>query len=156
MIKKGFTLIEMLVVISVIGILASLAIVSFVGTQKSARDTQRRSDLKQYQNALEIFANKSDGLYPSEIVVGGTDASSTLCDDLVLETCSEDPRNADDGTFVYKYQSDGSGGGVVDGTKYVLWSKLENSADYWVLCSNGKAGKEAQVGFGVTGGECPL
>ena len=65
----GFTLIEILVVISIIGVLASLALVSFAGTQKQARDTQRKNDLKQYQTSLENFANNNSSLYPSEPVI---------------------------------------------------------------------------------------
>ena len=57
MIKKGFTLIELLIVISIIGILVTIVSASFVTSQKQARDVQRKSDLKQYQNALENFAN---------------------------------------------------------------------------------------------------
>ncbi len=50
--QKAFTLIEMLVVISLIGILAALAMVSFSSVQKQARDTARKSDLKQIGNAV--------------------------------------------------------------------------------------------------------
>jgi len=59
----GFTLIELLVVISVIGILASIALVSFGPAQKQARDTQRKSDLKQIRTALELYYNDY-GYYP--------------------------------------------------------------------------------------------
>ena len=48
--NKAFTLIEMLVVISLIGILAALALVSFGVSQKQARDSARKSDLKTISN----------------------------------------------------------------------------------------------------------
>jgi len=154
---KGFTLIELLVVISLIGILAALALVSYTGTQKQARDTRRKSDLKQYQNALEIFANKNNGLYSSRTASSGVVASTTLCSDLVISTCPEDPRNAEDPTFIYKYQSDGSGSATIDATKYVLWGKLENTADYWIICSDGRVGAKAQSGWSnPSSGSCPL
>ena len=154
--RQGFTLIEMLVVISLIGILATLAIVSYTGTQKSARDTQRKSDTKQYQNAVEIFASKNNGLYPSETNAAGVSAATTLCADILSTTCPEDPRAADDATFSYKYQTDGSGGASLDAATYVIWAKLENSENYWVVCSNGKVGTKPQTGFSVSGGICPL
>jgi prepilin-type N-terminal cleavage/methylation domain-containing protein len=154
---EGFTLIELLVVISVIGILTTMVLVSFGPAQKQARDIQRKSDIKEYQNSLETFANKGNGLYPSRPDAAGVTASSRLCSDLGITTCSEDPKNAADATYVYKYQSDGT---VSDGTsvaaKYVLWAKIENSTNYWVNCSNGKVGTKAQTGFSVSGGECPL
>lgn len=154
--KRGFTLIELLVVISLIGILAALALVSYIGAQKQARDSQRKSDIKQYQNATEIFGNKNNGLYPSRTDATGVRASTTLCGDIGISTCPEDPRNTEDASFVYRYQSDGSGSGRIDATKYVLWAKLENSADYWVVCSDGRVGTKAQSGFSLTQGNCPL
>ncbi len=154
---KGFTLIELLVVISLLGLLAALALVSYTGTQKQARDTQRKSDLKQYQNSLEIAANKSNGIYVSRISGSGDTASTTLCADLSLTSCPEDPRNEDDASHVYLYQSNGTGGGNIDATKYVLWGKLENTDDYWIVCSSGKTGGSPQSGFSIpTGGACPI
>lgn len=143
-VKKGFTLVEMLVVISLIGILAALALVSFASTQKQARDTQRKSDLRQYQNALEAYANLSSGLYPEFSAVRV--ASTTLCTSLNSKiepdiSCSEDPKSATNGT--YNYISDGTGtSGTATATKYVVWGKLENSSSttYWVICSTGKIG----------------
>lgn len=146
--KRGFTLIELLVVISIIGILAALAMVSFTGSQRQARDTARKSDLRQYQSILEEFANKNNSLYPLRADANGAQASTTLCSDLGLTGCSEDSKYASDPTFVYKYQS--------DSTQYALWAKLENSDDYWVICSSGKVGAKSQTGFSVSGGACPL
>jgi prepilin-type N-terminal cleavage/methylation domain-containing protein len=154
---KGFTLIELLVVISLLGLLAALALVSYTGTQKQARDVQRKSDLKQYQNSVEIFANKNNGIYVSRTSATGITASITLCGDLLLSSCPEDPRYDNDNTFIYRYQSDGTGGGGIDATQYVLWGKLENTEDYWVMCSDGKTGGTPQSGFVIpSGGNCPL
>ncbi len=142
--SQAFTLIEMLVVISLIGILAALALVSFGASQKQARDTTRKSDLKQYQTALEMYGNMTNGLFPSR--TSAVPASSTLCSDLNVRlepdiTCSEDPKNSSDSSFVYNYISNGTLG-TASATVYVLWSKVENSAnnEYWVVCSNGRNG----------------
>lgn len=153
---KSFTLIELLVVISLIGLLAALALVSYTGTQKQARDTQRKSDLKQYQNALEVFANKNSGIYPSRTAAGGATAAGALCIDLDIDTCPQDVRYGEDSSFIYRYQSDGTGYGDINATRYVLWGKLENSTDYWVLCSDGRIGAMPQSGFSVGSGTCPL
>ncbi|KKU04152.1 MAG: Type II secretion pathway protein XcpT [Candidatus Woesebacteria bacterium GW2011_GWC2_47_16] len=53
--KKGFTLVELLVVMAIIAILATVIIGGFRSSQMRGRDAQRKSDLKQIANALEIF-----------------------------------------------------------------------------------------------------
>ena len=152
---KGFTLIELLVVISLIGLLAALALVSYTGTQKQARDTQRKSDLRQYQNSLEIFANKNNGIYLSYGSAASVNAT-TLCGDLGLGTnCPDDPR-VDEDQLSYQFSADGPGDGSTTATKYVLWAELENTNEYWVTCSNGKAGTDDLSGGSPTVGTCPL
>jgi len=133
-IKKGFTLIELLVVISMIGILTALALVSFESSQKRARDTQRKSDLKQYQTALENFANDNNGLYPSKTTAVSADS---ICATLGISgTCPDDPKE----TSTYNYLSNGTGGILNDATDYLLWAQLEITDNYWVVCSSGHSG----------------
>lgn len=144
----GFTLIELLVVISIIGILASMITVSFLSSQKQARDVNRKSDLAQYRNSLETYANITGGLYP--VRASRVDPSTNLCNILNLgASCPSDPKNSVDSTFYYSYITD------VGGTVYVLWSKLENvsTTTYWVVCSNGKSGTRTST---PTTGTCPL
>lgn len=53
--KKGFTVVELMVVISIIGILSTITFASFSQAQKRARIAKRVSDLKQMQVALEYY-----------------------------------------------------------------------------------------------------
>lgn len=61
--KKGFTIVELLVVISIIGLLASIAAVLLTNARKQARDNRRIEDLKQIQTALELYF-KDNKQYP--------------------------------------------------------------------------------------------
>lgn len=62
--QKGFTIVELLIVIVVIGILAAIVIVTFTGVQKKARDSDRKSDVNAISGLLEVyFADK--GQYPT-------------------------------------------------------------------------------------------
>ena len=71
--KKGFTLIEILIVVAIIAILASVVLVGLGPTQQAGRDARRISDLSEAKNGLELYYNKC-GNYPG---TGGTCAAGT-------------------------------------------------------------------------------
>ncbi|MGC9602473.1 MAG: prepilin-type N-terminal cleavage/methylation domain-containing protein [Minisyncoccia bacterium] len=64
--KKGFTLIELLTVIAIIGILASIIMVSLKSAQSKGRDAKRVADIRTIQLALEEYYN-DNGAYPTSI-----------------------------------------------------------------------------------------
>lgn len=71
---KGFTVIELLVVISVIAILVGIAIPRFKGMQDEANDSKARSELRVLQTAIEsYYMNQTPNAYP------GT--TTTICAD---------------------------------------------------------------------------
>lgn len=152
--QYGFTFLELIIVIAIIGLLTTFFISTSSGSTKKARDARRKSDIKQYQNALEVFASKNNTLYPSQTAAGGVQASTTLCTNLTLTGCSEDPLNANNPAISYKYQTNGTGSGSVTGTQYVLWAQLEATTGFWIVCSNGKTGQLASAN--IAGGTCPL
>lgn len=53
--QKGFTIVELLIVIVVIAILAAITAVAFNGVQQRARDTQRKSDLAQIAKSFRLY-----------------------------------------------------------------------------------------------------
>lgn len=61
--QKGFTIVELLIVIVVIGILAALVLNTFAGVQKKARDQERVTDVKALATQLEV-AYQNNGGYP--------------------------------------------------------------------------------------------
>jgi len=70
--SKGFTLIELLVVIAIIGLLATMAVVSFGNAQSKARDAKRIADVKQIMKALELYYDEN-GSY-----IGSGNCASTI------------------------------------------------------------------------------
>lgn len=62
--SKGFTIVELLIVIVVIAILATLVIVTFTGIQKKARDSKRQTDITAVASHLEAFY-ANNGYYPT-------------------------------------------------------------------------------------------
>jgi len=137
---KGFTLLELLVVIVIIGILATLIAGTFSGSQQQARDTQRRNDLTHYQKVLQNYAVKSNGTYP--VAVSATDLDTTICATLntLLEpnaNCPVDPNVA--GNYLYLSN--------LTGTQYLVYALLEenNSGLYVYYCSSGATGTIATI-----------
>lgn len=64
--QKGFTIVELLIVIVVIGILAALVLNSFAGVQQKARNTERQTDTKALATQLEAWYNgDGQGSYPT-------------------------------------------------------------------------------------------
>lgn len=62
--QKGFTIVELLIVIVVIGILAAITIVAYNGIQARARDSIRNQDIKTIAKALELYYTDK-GSYPN-------------------------------------------------------------------------------------------
>lgn len=70
--QKGFTIVELLIVIVVIGILAGLVITTYNGIQQNARNKERVTDIKALKGQLEAYYAKA-GYYPTS----GLQASAT-------------------------------------------------------------------------------
>jgi len=138
--KQGFTLMELLIAIAVMGVLAAIGMSTYASSQKLARDARRKSDLKQYQTSLENYANKSGSLYPVATTI--TNIQSYCATLGISGTCPTDPTSGQ-----YSYITDSGG------TVYVLWGYLEKSTNYWILCSDGRSGTSAAA---PTSYSCPI
>ncbi len=62
--RKGFTLIEVMVVIAIIAVLMSGGVLAFVNAQKNSRDARRIRDIRAISQALEQYRN-TNGTYPT-------------------------------------------------------------------------------------------
>ncbi len=62
--EQGFTIVELLIVIVVIGILAALVVTTFTGIQQKARNTERQTDIKAIHGQVEAYYAQN-GRYPT-------------------------------------------------------------------------------------------
>ncbi|MCW1949345.1 MAG: type II secretion system GspH family protein [Candidatus Shapirobacteria bacterium] len=96
--KKGFTLFELLVSISIVAILTAVAVVSFGGMNKKTRDARRSSDMEKIRVALEA-ARQVGSTYPNSL--------NALVSGKFLDKIPTDPKGV--GVSYYKYGTGASG-----------------------------------------------
>lgn len=113
--SKAFTLIELLVVITVIGLLSSMILVGLQGVRAQGRDTRRVADLRNIQNALELYFN-AHASYP---LVSDWNSLQTALASVGVTKIPTDPLGRDPYTYVYVASS--------DGLHYVLKATLEDA-----------------------------
>jgi prepilin-type N-terminal cleavage/methylation domain-containing protein len=75
--NQGFTIVELLIVIVVIGILALLVITTYSGIQAKARNSKRQTDVQSLQTQLEAFFSQN-GYYPNLTDMKGTASGGFL------------------------------------------------------------------------------
>jgi len=73
--KSGFSLVETLVVISIVGILSIIGMGTYFQVSRDGRNTKRKSDLKELQLALEEFKKVNNNRYPQTFITNRSNDS---------------------------------------------------------------------------------
>lgn len=118
--KKGFTLLELLVVVSIIGLLMAMGTVAFMTAQQRGRDSKRRSDMQAVQKAFEQYHAVNGGVYagcevmataeflPNGLPTDPRPANSYVCTGNAVSYCAcaeleeEGSGNASDSSCTYQ------------------------------------------------------
>lgn len=61
--QKGFTLVELLIVLAIIGVLAAIVLISLNSSRKGGRDARRVADMREVATALQLYFAENSG-YP--------------------------------------------------------------------------------------------
>jgi type II secretion system protein G len=123
--RDGFTIVELLIVIVVIGILAAITIVAYNGVQTRARDATRKSDLAVIAKAIQLYY-ADNGVYPP----GSTGWCTELSNPVYPQTTNalktyisqvpQDPKYANTAND-YFYANNGTG--------FSLYAQMESSGN---------------------------
>jgi prepilin-type N-terminal cleavage/methylation domain-containing protein len=116
--KKGFTLIELMIVIAIIAILAAVLVPNFMRAREASRLTACKSNLKNISTAVETYSNDNDGVYPGDTSITDISSSSTNASLKTLaQTYIGKTLNCPAGAKPYRYQLVTASG-----------------AGYWIYC----------------------
>ena len=117
---RGFTLIELIVSVTIIAVLTVVGVVSFTGTNRKARDSRRMADMENVRMALELYKQGTGSTYPSD-----DDYGLLLAPDYIQEIPVGPKGEANGDVYIYTQGP--------DGYSYTLSTILEETgADYIV------------------------
>ncbi|MDN5819265.1 MAG: prepilin-type N-terminal cleavage/methylation domain-containing protein [bacterium] len=137
---KGFTIVELIVVIVVIAILAAITIVAYTTLQAKANDSRRIQDVTNLQKSIEIYLHQNGQLPPRSSSAGSWATSRDQPSDYIqgisgegtsLSTLLVDPINT--GNYYYRYyvySAGSSGCESIKGPFYVLQVYTMESGDH--------------------------
>jgi len=135
--QRAFTLIELLIAITIIAILIGAGTYTWMNGQMKGRDGRRKEDLKQVQSALELYAHEN-GQYPNansnNIQCNTSDGDTTVifwgnefkCGTPMSTTYMQKLPSDPIGPINYKYYPVADTRGKI--ANYVIWSTLENTS----------------------------
>ncbi|MDP2830730.1 MAG: prepilin-type N-terminal cleavage/methylation domain-containing protein [Candidatus Omnitrophota bacterium] len=78
--RKGFTLVEIMIVVAIIALLAAIAIPNLLSAKKTANQAAAKANIRALSTAAEVYATGHSGTYPSSVeVVPYIAAAAVLC-----------------------------------------------------------------------------
>lgn len=122
--QKGFTLLELLISIAIIGILASIVMYATSQSRIRSRDATRISQIRQIKYALEQYY-LANGRFPSCLYTGGSCGASTLQGSIYMPNIPKDPLTG----VNYTYAGRRTGSDGTNCTSYHLGVSLEDKSN---------------------------
>lgn len=129
----AFTLIELLVVVAIIGLLASLILAALTSAQLDARDKRRVADVRQLENALQLYYTRYN-TYPTEASGANGDVNTNAVFKTLLAPYLSgtpvDPTGPGNATFYYYYDGKHNCGGKNYAVIFARQMEKASNANY--------------------------
>lgn len=142
--QSGFSLIELLIVMMIIGILVTISVFALVQARQSGRDAKRKTDLEQIKSGMEIYradCNRYPATLPNpgNALNGDNSVSSCRNTNVYISSMPPDPQTG----RTYSYTINATR------TQYTLCASLEGGTGTAAGC--GSCGSGVQCNYKVTG-----
>ncbi|MDB5187707.1 MAG: gspG [Candidatus Kaiserbacteria bacterium] len=141
--RKGFTLVELLVVISIIGILSSIVLASMSKARSQSRDGKRITDIKQIQLAIGLYYD-ANNKFP--LTISSTSLAS------FISVVPIDPSSSQSTTYSYDYVPYCASTDLSSPVSYHMGAALENSGNNAMLNDSDASSFSSAAYVACTGG----
>lgn len=124
--RRGFTLLELLIVMAIMGVLAAIVVPNVLGTQQKANIKATETSIHGFESALKLYAADNAGQYPSggpeviQTLMSTTDSEGKTVEPLLQEI----PKDAWGQQLFYEYPSS-----KLEANKPAIWSSGPNKQD---------------------------
>ncbi|QHU94059.1 prepilin-type N-terminal cleavage/methylation domain-containing protein [Candidatus Saccharibacteria bacterium oral taxon 488] len=137
---KGFTLVELLIVIVVIAILAAISIVAYNGVTQKARDDERQSNARNLVNAAASYNSEKDK-WPTVSEVGSFNTIK-VPGTVISATDANAPSETDKNHYGYEFCKDGGGTTTnqneATGVRVKYWKDVDYGTNHVQEVTSGK------------------
>jgi type IV pilus assembly protein PilA len=129
--ESGFTLVELLVVMLILGLLAAIAIPSFFNQRDKARDADAKEQVRTAQTAIETYATDNDGSY-----AGASAADLEAIEEVLVDAQLQEPVIAAGGdSYTVTVRSENTSGGNHD---FSIRRNADGTLDYTCVAPAGE------------------
>ena len=126
--KKGFTLIELMIVVAIIGILAAIAVPKFADLINKSKEGATKGSLSSVRSAIQVYYGDNEGVYPTDNLACLTTNGKYLT---VMPKAKTPNYHPDSATVTTQTSSNDTGGWSYDNTVADT-----NFGTVWVNCTH--------------------